>query len=406
MNRFQLAFRNIQRNHRRTLLNLTMIAGGFCAIVLFQGFTEYLVISMRSGVVDNQFGHFQVAKSNFWDPVSSETAKNRSIDNPAEAIKQTAALNEIEYASGRITFYGLLSTGNSTISALFVGFDPVVEKRMKNGLHIVEGKNFSPSNPDKKVMLAGKGIIKKIGGKIGQELTILGSTYDGVINALDVKLEGVFQTTISEIDDTTIYIPLETAQKLLDTNSVERIVYILKDESTLNNTMNDVAAQLPKGNEMRSWLDLASLFRQVQEYFSVQNRVIEIIILSLVLLSISNTVGMSIFERTGEIGTLRAIGDTSQDIIKNFTVEGLLLGVLGSILGCFLAFILSHVVNLMHMMIPVPGASVPLAIQIQFLPYGYLYAGVLAIGTSVVATYFPSLRISKMGIVEALRHNI
>lgn len=406
MNDVKLAFRNVLRNGRRTLLNLIMIAGGFCSIVLFQGFVSYLLGNLREGAVNNQYGHFQIARTNFWNPTASETTKERMIQKPSEILEKVKAMPEVEYGSGRVKFYGLLSTGEQTISAMFVGFDPAVETRMRDALNIIKGENFPLGGSDKNIALAGKGIIKELGGNVGQDLTILAQTLDGTVNAMDVTLSGIFQTTISEIDDTTIYLPLHSAQKLLDTDSVERLIFVVKDENKLSKVVAKSASLLPQEFKPREWLELATLFRQVQDYFRVQNRMFEMIIIVLVLLSISNTVGMSIFERTGEIGTLRAIGDTTGDIIRKFTIEGVILGVIGSILGALLTLLIANIINSIEILITIPGASIPLPVRINFLPFAYFYASLLAIFTSAIATYFPALRISKLGIVEALRHNI
>jgi putative ABC transport system permease protein len=383
-----------------------MIAGGFSAIVVFQGFGSTMIENLRNIAIDNQFGHMQIAKNKFWNPVAEDTIKDRSLENP-EAIKAKLLTDpKVDYVSGRMTFFGLLSSGDRTVSAQFIGFDPAIETRMRDGLTVFEGKNFSKEGDNGNVALAGKGIIKQIGGEVGQDLTILAHTYDGVINAMDIKLQGKFVTTFTEIDDSTIYLPLKVAQKLLDTDRVERLVVLFKKEKYMDKKLATANEFLPKDATARSWISLSTMFRQVVEYYDVQNRIIEVIILTLVLLSISNTVGMSIFERTGEIGTLRAIGDTSLDIIKNFTVESIVLGILGSLTGCGMGFLLSLLINAMKVLITMPGASVPIQVDIAFIPGSYLYAACLTTLATVLATYFPARKISKLDIVEALRHNI
>lgn len=406
MMRIKIALRNILRNKHRTILNLIMIAGGYSAIVLFQGFAAKLLVDLRYAAINNQYGHLQVAKKNFWDQQATDAAKDRVIENPNEIIERLKKIPGVQYASGRITFYGLLSTGDQTISAQFVGFDPNVETRMRKGIFIKQGKNFTDVDLNTNPVIGGKGIVKMLNGKLGQDLTILSHTFDGVVNAIDVNLAGIFVTGLVEVDDTTIYLPLSTAQKLLDTESVERIVTIIDNDDRLPEIRDEVNKIMPQTLHGKMWTELAYLFQQVEDFYAVQNMVIEIIILLLVLLSISNTVGMSIFERTGEIGTLRAMGDKSTDIIKGFCLEGLILGIMGSLLGCVLAVILSQITNYLAIPITVPGATIPLPVIITFLPKAYLISAILLTITTIAATYVPSARISKMNIVEALRHNI
>ena len=404
--KLKIALRNVLRNRRRTILNLTMIGGGYAAIVLFQGFAASMLADLKDAAINNQYGHIQVAKNNFWEQQSTDAPKDRAIDNPVELIEKLKKIPGVEYASGRITFYGLLSSGDQTISAQFVGYDPVVEKRMSRALRIIDGKTFAQTDLSTNPVLGGKGIVKMINAKVGQDLTILSHTFDGVINAIDVKLEGIFLTTMVEIDDTTIYVPLATAQKLLDTSSVDKVVVLVDEDDKLKKVKKVANTINPEIYRAKEWMELATLFSQVEDFYSVQNMVIETIILLLVLLSISNTVGMSIFERTGEIGTLRALGDRSQQIIKSFCLEGLILGIIGSLFGVVLAAVLSYIINVLAIPIVVPGASVPIPVIIVFLPKAYFLSGVLLVITTITATYVPSAKIAGMNIVDALRHNI
>lgn len=406
MMRIKLALRNILRNRRRTLLNLTMIAGGYAAIVLFQGFAASTLVEVRNSAINNQYGHLQIAKKNFWNQRASETSKDRAIKNPEELIAKLKRIPGVEYASGRITFHGLLSTGDKTIAAQFIAYDPKVETRMSRALRIQEGRNFDAVDGSTNPVLGGIGLIKKLGGTIGQDLTILTSTVDGVINAIDVKLAGIFVTTFVEIDDSSIYLPLETAQKILDTGTVDRVVVLAKEDESVKPVRRSADQIAPSELQTKEWTELALLFSQVEDFYSVQNMVIEVIILLLVLLSITNTVSMTIFERTGEIGTLRAIGDKSSEIIRSFCLEGLIMGAVGSILGVILAIVSSLIINYLAIPIVIPGASVPIPVLITFLPKAYALSVVLLVITTITATYIPAAKIAGMNIVEALRHNI
>lgn len=406
MMKLKIALRNILRNKHRTILNLFMIAGGFCAIVMFQGFAERLLIDLRYSAINNQYGHLQVAKKNYWDQKATDAAKDRIIENASEIIEKLKKIPGVEYASGRITFYGLISTGDQTISAQFVGFDPNVETRMRKGIRIREGKSFTDVDFKNNPVVGGIGIVRMLNGKVGQDLTILCHTFDGVVNAIDVNLAGVFATGLVEVDDTTIYLPLEIAQKLLDTNAVERIITLVNNDDKLPAIKNEITSTIPDSLHVKEWTELAFLFTQVEDFYAVQNLVIEIIILLLVLLSISNTVGMSIYERTGEIGTLRAMGDKSSDIVKGFCLEGIMLGIIGSIFGSLLAVVLTYFTNFLAIPITMPGATLPLPLLIEIIPKTYFLSGLLLVITTVAATYVPSSRISRMNIVEALRHNI
>ena len=406
MMRLKIAFRNLMRNQRRTFLNVLMIAGGFAAIVIFQGFAENLLNNLRGVAINNQFGHFQVAKNNYWDINPDDSIIDRMVTNPPEINKAISKDPNINYAAGRIEFFGLVSSGDRTVSARFIGFDPAVEKKMANSLTIVDGENFNLSEDYNKTFLVGKGLADYIGVRTGDDLTILTYTHDGVINAADLKLKGKFLTTVAEVDNTTAYLPLDVAQKLLDTNSVDKMIVILNDGSKLDQSVALAKTNVDSSIAVKPWQELATMAMQVEDFFKVQNNVIGLIIIALVLLSISNTIGMSIFERIGEIGTLRAIGNTSKDIVRDFVTEGFILGLAGSFLGILLSYALSNFINLFEIPMVIPNASVPINIRIIWITKSYFLSSVISIITASLATYISASRISKINIVDALRYNI
>ena len=405
MMRLKLAVRSLLRNRRRSILNFVMVAGGFSAIVLFEGFAWHLLSQVRKGAINSQYGHLQIAKEKFWSPLAAETSKERSLD-PQAIFDKLRSDPRVDYASGRISFFGLLSSGDQTISAQFIGFDPAVEQRMLNNLWIIEGKNLSAEDKSAFYAIGGRGLIKKLGGKVGDDFTILGHTYDGAVNAMDFQLKGIFQSAIAEVDNATIFIPLSMAQRLLDTELVERVVILLKDSTTPDEIAFEAKNWLGQDLTPRTWYQLADLFRQVEEFFGLQNLIIEVIILLLVLLSISNTVGMSIHERTGEIGTMRALGEKSSDIIKLFSLESLIIGIGGSLLGALFALLVAFLLNSLEYSVVLPGASIPIRLRIEFVSSSFFYATVGTTVTALLATYFPARKITKLEIVEALRHNI
>ena len=244
---------------------------------------------------------------------------------------------------------------------------------------------------------------------MGDNLTVVGYTYDGAVNAMDLEVAGVFSTGMSEIDNITFLIPLKAAQALLDTDTVENIVVLLDMDTALGGAraaIDDILRGAAKPLLTRPWYDLADLYRQVVAYYKVQNRVFEFIILSLVLLGIMNTVSNSIYERTGEIGTLRALGDREIDIIVQFVLEAATLAALGILIGFGLGAVLAHIVTASDIPIVLPGASVPLTIRIDLMPQAFVQAACLAFSTTVVAAFFPSLHAARLNIVEALKRNI
>lgn len=402
--KFKLAFRNVLRNRRRTTLNVLMIAGAISAIVVFKGFAANMLGRLQRVAINTQYGHIQIASLKTWNLTVGDTPKDRLIQLEPAVVDKIKADPEVDYVSGRLSFYGLISSGDQSLSARGVAYDPAVEVQMRDHMRIVDGRNLGPDS--KFEIILGIGLKEQLGVKVGASVTLVAYTFDGAINAIDAEVVGIVHSGLSELDNTTFYLPLTTGQRLLDTNSIERAIVQLKHDDTVETTIARLTPSMPNTMSPRGWKELASYYRQVTEYFHVQNLVIQWILMLLAMLSIANVLGMSVSERTGEIGTVRALGDTQADVMTQFLIEGLILGFMGSIVGCLNGFILAKIVTALHIPLAVPGASLPLPVEIEVLPRAFADGIALTAVISVFATLLPAYRASKLKIIDSLRHNI
>ena len=363
----KLALRNLFRNSRRTALNLMIMAGGYSAVVIFHGFAANILEATRWGAVESQYGHIQIGNQKLWDRDSEDSFLERQLKDPGELKKKIASIEGVRSVSQRQSFYGLVSTGDRSVAAQIVGYEPEIEKEILNETTIIEGESFLKHTDSENRMIAavGEGLAKSIGAKPGQTLTLIGQTADGGINAIDTEVISVFRTVIQEIDDTTVFVPIETAQKLLDTTTAERVIVKLKEHGMVDLAVPKVRAVLGEGERARVWKELARLYNQTEAFFASQNKVVAAIIFSLIFLSTMSAVSMAVAERTGEIGTLRAIGRRREDVLRLFVMEGGILGFLGSLVGVVLAVIAMAMIK--RGRIPIVFSGAKEAIQIKIL---------------------------------------
>jgi putative ABC transport system permease protein len=404
--RIKIAIRNAFRNKRRSLLNIVMIASAVSAIIIFEGFTHNMVEGLRETTIETQTGHLQLALNSFWDKKSLKP-KDNLIPDYRKVVAVLQKDKRVKYVAGRLEFFGLLSKGDESISARIVTVDPGKEISRNQYFHFVQGNALSPKKPFQ--LAIGSGLAKKLGVKVKDNVSLMSHTYDGIVNAMDFDVSGVFQTDISEFDDNTLLIPLKTAQKLLDTNAVEQIVVGLKsswDTLAVKEDLRPKIASLVPEIQTKTWFQLATLYKQVSMFNRIQNNIVQIILMALVLLSIGNTVGMSILERTGEIGTIRALGEQRKSVVFQFLAEGFFLGLCGSVFGILWGIFLAKTFNALNIPIVFPGASSPIFIKIELLGPSMVKATCLGILITLVAAILPAYRASKMNIVQALRQNI
>ncbi len=403
--RLKLAVRNISRHRLRSLLSISMIAGAVTAVILFQGFSSYSLAALKWIAAENQYGNMQIASHKYWSPGKESRAERLFALSDLDELK--SEMPQIERLSGRLSFFGLVSNGDLSVGGKVIGVDPVGEPKFSKSMRITEGRFFNESGA--KEVVVGRLLAKQMNVKEGDNITVLTNTIDGIMNAMDLTVAGLFSAGIDEIDGQVIYMPLSVTQEILDTQNVDIAVLKFKELEMAEANLNNINTKLEGTHPnlfARSWRDLAVLFRQVDKFYGVQNRLIEAILLALMFLGILNTVSMTVVERTGEIGTLRALGESRKDIVSQFVLESVMLSLIGIICGILISAGCIRIVESVKIMTEMPGASTPFQIKIFFQWGSVLYASLLASVTTVVATMIPALRASRLDIVEALRKNI
>ena len=407
MIRLKLALRNITRHRLRSLLSISMISGAVCAIILFQGFSNHSIHSLKIISAENQYGNMQVAAKKYWTPGKEGRAEKIFPLSDLDPLKKNNS--EIEHISGRLSFFGLISNGDLSVGGKVIGVDPVGEPNFHKSVRFAEGEFFKNDSSNDKEVIIGRLLAKQMGVHPGDNITLLTNTIDGVMNAMDVTVSGIFTAGIDEIDGQVLYVPLSVTQQILDTKNVDVGVIKFKSLEIAEESVNKINGQLEKSNPTllaRSWRQLAVLFRQVENFYKVQNFVIELILLALMFLGILNTVSMTVVERTGEIGTLRSLGEWRRDIVGQFVLESIVISVIGIVIGIALALTCIEIVYKVKIMTELPGASTPFQIQIDFMLSSVAYASSLASVTTIIATVIPAIRAANLDIVEALRKNI
>jgi putative ABC transport system permease protein len=403
--RIKIALRNILRHRLRSVLSVGMIGGAVCAIVLFQGLSDFMLEALKYIAAENQFGNMQIAQERYWNPGAESREKRMFPLQNLEHLK--IQNNDIQSISGRLSFYGLVSTGSLTIATKLIGIDPLGEPNFAKSMKILDGK-FYENNEAHEAMI-GFLLAKQLNIKAGDNITLVANTVDGIINAMDLVVSGVFSAGIDVIDSQVIYAPISVAQTILDTKNVDIAVVKFKKlplvEMNLDKVKNFLSKSYPN-LVAKPWRELASLFRQVEKFYSVQNKLIEGILLALMFLGILNAVSMTVVERVGEIGTLRSFGESGSEVVGQFILESLVLAIIGIVIGTFAAFSFIELLKVVQIKTEMPGASLPFVLKINFLFSAVAYASFLAIVTTFIATYLPARKAAKLNIVEALRKNI
>jgi len=402
----RLAFRNIFRNKRRTAITFLAIISGMAGIIVFGGFIEFAFFGLRESTIRTQLGHIQIYKKGYIEKGVADPSKYL-IDQPEAVERIISRLPHVVMVTGRLTFSGLISTGDKTLTAKGIGINVEEEEEMSTFETIIDGSSLEPDVVDGGVV--GIELMKALGAKVGDYLTILTTTKDGMINAVDFKVVGVAQTGSKEYDSVFVKLPIKLVQKLLNTDEIEKIIVLLDDTENVDKVtsmLDDVISKNGFNLEYRRWSDLAVFYHKVVALYNGIFTVIKVIIGVIVLFSIANTMTMSVFERVREIGTLRAIGTTRGGIMKLFIAEGMLIGIIGGLLGIAVGILIAYIINTSGGIYipPPPGMSRGYISLILIVPEVILYAFILIVVVSTLSSIYPAYRASRLKIVEALQH--
>jgi putative ABC transport system permease protein len=227
------------------------------------------------------------------------------------------------------------------------------------------------------------------------------------MNTLDFETVGVFESFSKDYDARTIKIPLAAARELLNTDGANVLVVTLRKTSDTPQVERGVEALLAgDGLEVKAWQALNDFYSKTVDLYDRQLGVLRLIVLLMVLLSVTNTINMTVYERIGEIGTLRAMGNRSIFVFELVVTESALLGLIGAVAGVVLGIALAKLISLVGIpMPPPPNANVGYTARILVLPSVVGSAFLVGSVATVAACILPALRASRIPVVDALRQN-
>lgn len=459
-----LAIRNLLRNRRRSLATLLAMAIGCISILLFGGYSTNIKYSMQTAYVQTG-GHLQIQHRDFHLYGSGNPAAYGIADYTAilEAIRDDQVLRTIVLvATPTLQFGGIASNSAAGVSRTVIGSGFVAEDinkmRQWNDFHMRSGYprsalEGSPTDaaivgtgvarvlqlcdalkiercpkpqqttsqggvslPDDIAQLATQDtpILPSDQGVNQRKIDLLVGSARGAPNVAALEVIRAEDQGFKELDEVYIQMHLAQTQKLVYGNSPPSVTSIILQ---LRHTDQIAAAvehlepilRVFSSRQPLTVLDFRALnpfYVQSINLFDTIFGFIFILIGSIVLFTVSNTMNAAIVERTTEIGTLRAMGLRRAGILRLFVTEGALLGLMGALLGMILALLLAGLVNSMSLTWLPPGGVEPLPLNLIVWGESATLLGTTLglMGVAVVSAWWPAWRASRLNIVEALRH--
>ncbi|MCG9580474.1 ABC transporter permease [Vibrio tubiashii] len=408
---WRIAFLNLQRNKRRSVLSVLIIAIAIFALTSAGGFGLYTYDSLKESTARDT-GHLTISQPDFFEK-DEEMPLANGLSDGTQITQQLIANDKVRGVQPRIEFTGLVSNGSK--STIFVGtgvnereFDmkgPFLDVRRGKTLSSVQSSRYDPSEPE--VML-GVDLARNLNVSIGDWVTLLATTSDGALNAYDYKVRGIYSTGVPELDKRQLYIHIKSAQELLGSDKVSTLsVFLFDTEQTMPMKLwvEQQLADMPLAEpvEVTPWQERAFFYTKVKDLYDRIFGIMGAVMALVVFVALFNTMTMSVTERTREIGTLSALGTYPREIVSGFVRESALLAMIGSFIGGVISLLVSLLLMVVDVqMPPPPGRTEGYPLNIYFSPELLSMTAVGVLLICVVAAWLSASKGVKKPITEAL----
>lgn len=401
----KLALRNVLRQRTRTSMTLAAVVFGVAVLILAGGFIQDIFVQLGEAIIHSQTGHIQIFKRDFLTK-GTRSPEHYLIDKPETLSHAVGQRPEVDAVMGRLFFSGLMNNGRRDLAIIGEGVEPDKEAKLGSFIQITAGRQLA--NGDRDGILLGQGVARNLGLKPGDRASLVLNTGEGSMNSLDFVVVGVFQSFSKDFDARAVRIPLPAAQELLSTPGVNLIVVSLRhtDDTDIVST----ALEVPYGQtgfEVKTWRTLSDFYDKAVQLYDRQFGFLQLIVLVMVLLSVTNSVNMSVFERQGEFGTMQAMGSLPGEVSRLILVESGVIGLAGSVLGMVVGLLAAMAISAVGIpMPPPPNANVGYIATIRPDFLTVAGSGMVGLVSTLLAAVLPALKISRIPVVEALRQNV
>ncbi|MDR2625450.1 MAG: FtsX-like permease family protein [Zoogloeaceae bacterium] len=427
---FHMAWRNLWRNRRRSLVSIASIAFGLAAVSTFSGYMRAVNNGLANIAVHSDLtGHLTIYKKGWHTEGKLHPARylltGQEIARIRAIVAETAPEARI---AARLSVMGLASNGHQSTIFIAGGIAPEDMRMLRGPFGELEGI-LSGNNPQGVTVASGLAAI--LGLKVGDAASILVSTVHGQANAADIDIDAIVNTGNFATNDKWMVMPLELAREQMDAEGraealtlllpareetqpllgreAETAMYDLSppDDAAmhaLRQRLETAFAGAGLQMDMLTWQEMSPFYTQVRSMWNMMFGLFLGVVLAIVVLSIANAMGMTVVERTREIGALRAMGMRRGGVVRLFVSEAVLLVCIGVAAGFVLTLLTRAGVNALDIRYTPPSLSGDVQLYVGFDP---LRTALAALALSVLATFaafVPARRAAKNPIIVSLGH--
>ncbi len=405
MNLLKLAYRNLWRNKRRSLIMLAAITVGLAALIFVWGFID----GMNEQTIENSTtyltGHIKIHKTGFH--------KDKALYSTLpynQALQQRLSKNaDVVAITPRIEDQAMISGADEARGVKVIGVDPVLEPKVTTiARAIIDGRYLQAT--DKNTIVLGDKLAERAGLKVGGDAVLITQARDGSLAADRFKVVGIFDSGIDIIDASHVFIPLSAAQELYSLwGQITTWALRIDNRQHADEIAHQLKTELGSGFEVLGWKKLLPEMVQMIRFHEVISYIVVFIVIVIVAVGVTNTILMAVKERTHEFGIMLALGTSQFQIIQLLLLESFILGVIGLLTGNTLGLSITHYFSIagidlteytqaMETMPGLSGTVFPL-IRLDHA----LFVSVVTFAISVLPALYPAWQVARLQPVEAIQ---
>lgn len=395
------------------MTTIAAVALGYAAINILAGFSAYMFASIEDAHIYEQInGHVQIWKKGARDYGGADPGEFLISAEDFAAIKAYAAGDpRITLSAGLLEVKGNLDydgTPGFFIAQAMVPEEKDAIHERSTALRSADGSTYE-GRPITKETPSGiaitTGMARNMELKIDSNVVLMSPSITGQMNAIDAQILQIADVASEALDNRYVFMPLGLGQSLYDTEGVSCVRFLLADGEMTDAVVTTMRERFPESEwDVIPWYDVSKLYLRTKRMFDIIFGLVFVIIATIVTMSVLNTIGMAVVERTREIGTLRALGLKQPGVIRLFGIESALLGIIGAITGLILTLALALTVAAVKPTWEPPVTAREIVWEIRILPGYLLVTFLLLVLFTSLAAIAPARRAAKQSIVDSLGH--
>jgi ABC-type lipoprotein release transport system permease subunit len=329
-----IAWRDLGRNRRRTLLSLLAVALGLALLIALNGLVAGVMADAMENAIRLNTGHVQVRAPSYDETKLSLQARDLVADVDG-VLARARALPAVQAAAPVLWAGAILTKGDESTDLRLVGLDPTSDVNARLRSAVVAGQFLAPDDPSG--MLLGQRLADDLGVKVGDKVSLALVDGDGRLQEGAFTVRGLFATGVLTYDEGSVLMPLAKAQALAGAKGeASAVVLLLRDK---RGAAQVAAALAGPGLAALTWAQLNELYVSGLQYAMNFYILLDLIVMLVVAVVIANTLLMAVFERIREMGILAALGMKGRQILQMYLLEAGLLGLVGVVIGIALGLV-------------------------------------------------------------------